>query len=443
LYDVDPNGSVCIIDISAGVSDVTSSNVTFLDFRDAPVTIVGSLQKPNTSWEQDLEPEYIAVNETSTMAAVVCQENNVFVFIDLLTNTISGYKGLGFKDHSLSGFGFDASNKDDKINIQQWPVKGVYQPDAISSFTVNGDVFWLSANEGDGRDYAGYSSETRVKNLVLDPSVFPNATEIQNDTLLGRLKTFTMDVIGDLDLDGDVDEIYSYGARSFSIWDVNGNIVWDSGDQIEQYMADNHSSFFNCSDGLASEKDDRSDDKGPEPEAITVGKINNKTYAFIALERQGGIFVYDISNPLAPTFETYVHTMDEQTGTMIDIAPEGILFIPASESHTLSNLLVVSNELSGTSTIYEVSRDVAGLKEKDEQSFAIYPNPTGNFLNVKMASTAGNSKLEIFNLHGVIIDSRPVSALETKIDVTTFQNGLYFIRVTNENSSTTQKFIKK
>ncbi|MFT7345556.1 MAG: hypothetical protein ACI9XP_002152, partial [Lentimonas sp.] len=385
-YTVDPNGSVCIVDLTPGIPNLLASHVLFLEFDLAPSSIPGSLKKPGTTWAQDLEPEYIAVNENSTLAAVVCQESNVFVFIDLTTNSIISYKGLGFKAHNMAGAGFDASNRDNAINIKPWNVKGVYQPDAISTFDFNGQTYWLSANEGDGRDYDGYSSETRIKDLVLDPTAFPNALQLQNDTVLGRLKTFTVDVIGDIDNDNDVDELYSYGARSFSIWDQTGNLVWDSGDQFEQFIATNHADFFNCSDGLASEKDDRSDDKGPEPEAITVGVIGGKTYAFIGLERQGGIFVYDITNPLSPVYENYLQTLDVQNGTMADIAPEGLLFVPASESHTGTNLLIVSNEFSGSTTIYEITENNIGLSEVENNIFSVYPNPTNDLVNIDLNS---------------------------------------------------------
>ena len=249
-----------------------------------------------------------------------------------------------------------------KININTWPVKGAFQPDAISSFEIIGNTYYISANEGDGRDYSGFSSEVRIKDLTLDSLSFPNRVELQNDTNLGRLKTFTANVIGDTDNDGDVDELYSYGARLFSIWDSNGDLVWDSGDEIEQFIALNHPAFFNCNDGKSSKSDSRSDDKGPEPEAITTAKIGNRTYAFIGLERQGGILIDDITNPTNPTFDQYLHTLDTATGLMIDIAP-GLLFVPSTKSHTSTNLLISSNEVSGTVAIYEIIDNLVSKKK--------------------------------------------------------------------------------
>lgn len=445
-YLVDPDGSVAIIDISGGVASVTQSDVTFLNFTAAPTTITGSLQKPGTTWAADLEPEYIAVNAASTQAAVVCQENNIMILIDLQTNTISSYKGLGFKDYSAAGNGFDASNVDG-IDISTWDVKGVYQPDAIDGYSIGGADYWVSANEGDGRDYDGYSSETRIKSLTLDATVFPNAATLQGDSALGRLKTFTADVIGDTDNDGDVDELYSYGARSFSIWDASGNLVWDSGDDFEQYISTNYPTFFNCNDGLASEMDDRSDDKGPEPEAIVVGGIGSRAYAFIGLERQGGVMVYNVTDPTAPTFETYLNSFDVTNGTMTDIAPEGILFISAAESHTGTNLLVVSHEVSGTTTIYEVEDLVTtAVNTTEGQQVVVYPNPARDVMNVQLVEyTGAELNYTLYNALGAVVRVGRLNSQVTAIDASQLPRGVYYLNVVDatNNAVATQKVIKQ
>lgn len=446
-YTVDPEGMVVIIDISGGVPSLTNSAATFLTFTNAPTTIAGSIQKPNTTTAEDLEPEYIAVNETSTLAAVACQENNVFVLIDLTADSILTYKGLGFKDHSLAGNGFDASNVDATINIQTQPVKGVYQPDAIAAYMVGGNTYFVSANEGDARDYGGYSSETRIKNLTLDPTAFPNAATLQGDSVLGRLKTFTADVIGDTDNDGDVDELYSYGARSFSIWDEAGNLVWDSGDAIEQYIAANYPSFFNCNSGLASKMDNRSDDKGAEPEAVVVGKVGNKFYAFVGLERQGGIMVYDITDPTAPIFEQFVHSFDVQNGTMVDIAPEGLLFVPAAESHNGKNMLIVSNEVSGTTTIYEIV-DLLASSEKvwAANQVLVYPNPTQNQLNVQLENLpTATVQYHLVNAIGQEVQGGVLEESMSTLYLEGLSKGMYYLVLEDATSKTvlwTQKVVK-
>lgn len=445
-YTVDPEGSIVVVDISGGVPTVTNNNVTFITFNNAPTNIPGSIKKTGTTQAEDLEPEYIAVNETSTLAGVVCQENNVLILVDLTADTILAYKGLGFKDHSLAGNGLDASNVDGVANILTQNVKGVYQPDAIASYTVGGMTYFVSANEGDGRDYGGYSSEARIKDLSLDATAFPTASILQGDNVLGRLKTFTADVIGDTDGDGDVDELYSYGARSFSIWDASGNLVWDSGDAIEQYIAANHAAFFNCNDGLASEMDDRSDDKGPEPEAVTVGKIGTRFYAFIGLERQGGIMVYDITNPNNPIFESFVHNFDATTGTMTDIAPEGLIFVPATQSHNGKNMLIVSNEVSGTTAIYEVVDLLSTLSafEADLQG-KVYPNPTTNQLTLELSNYENEVSYRLMNTMGQAVAQGTFSGTST-LSLEHLATGMYYLTIeelANPLNVWTEKIIKQ
>lgn len=337
-YDVDPEGSVSIINVANGsVNTVGFAGVSI----DPEVRIFG----PGATPEQDLEPEYIAVAEDGATAYVAIQENNALAILDLKTETFTEVKSLGFKDYSLEGNGFDASNRDDEINIQTHPVLGMYQPDAIASYTVNGETYIVSANEGDARDYDGFSEEERVKDLDLDPTAYPNADELQEDENLGRLKT--TNTLGDTDGDGDVDQIYSYGSRSFSIWDAAGNLVFDSGDDFEQIIAADFPEFFNVNSGDPEEFDQRSDDKGPEPEGVTIGTFKGRTVAVIGLERTGGVMVYDISDPVAPSFITYEPSFSG------DVSPEGLLYISAADSPNGEALLVLSNEVSETISVYQ------------------------------------------------------------------------------------------
>lgn len=441
-YTIDPEGSVSIIDVSGGVANLTQNDVTFINFNNAPTTIPGSLKKPGATWAEDLEPEYIALSENDSLAFVSCQESNVIVTIDLTTNTILSYKGLGFKDHSIFGNGLDASDKDFRINIANYPIKGVYQPDAIAAYAVNNNTYVITANEGDSRDYAGYSSETKISNLTLDSTVFPNAATLQADSVLGRLKTFTIDMIGDIDNDSINDEIYVYGARSFSIWDATGNLVWDSGDEIETYCAANHPTFFNCNDGKSSKQDTRSDDKGPEPEGVTIGEIGNKFYAFIGLERQGGIMVYDVTNPNTPSFTTYIHTIGSGT-VLTDISPEGLLFIPKSKSHTNENLLIVSNEGSGTTTIYQINDLLVGIEQNElNNEFTIYPNPFKDIVKITTKNTLQNAQIKLFNSIGQLVyEQQNINEQTVVIERKNLTSGIYYLQLIEGDNTNTQKLI--
>lgn len=335
-YDVDPEGSISIINLSSwDVREATFSQFNGRDLKG--VRIFG----PNASVAQDLEPEYIAVSDDSSTAWVALQENNAFAKVDIKRAKVTNIYPLGSKDHRLLENALDASNKDDGVNIQTWPVKGFYMPDAISAYSVGKKTFILSANEGDARDYDGYSEEVRVKDLDLDLASYPDAGLLQDDANLGRLKTTTAQ--GDEDGDGYVEQIYSYGARSFSIWDENGKLVWDSGSQFERQLA------MMEANGLEVWTENRSDDKGPEPESITTGQLGGDTYAFIGLERTSGIFVYNLTAGETPRYAGYINV-----AAYGDESPEGLVFIPGDET---SGQLLVTNEVSNTTSLYAVRVD--------------------------------------------------------------------------------------
>ncbi|MEM6503347.1 MAG: choice-of-anchor I family protein [Cyanobacteria bacterium P01_C01_bin.89] len=362
-YTVDPEGSISVIDLSSGLGSATVSTADFTAFNDQADALRASgvrIFGPGATVAQDLEPEFVAVTPDSSTAAVTLQENNAIAFVDLATATVSKILPLGVKDHSQLGNGFDASNKDGVVNIRRHPVFGLYQPDGIATFTVEGRTFFITANEGAARDYKGFSEEVRVADLTLDPTRFPNARTLQADSNLGRLKTTTSQ--GDLDLDGDFDQIFAYGGRSFSILDSNGALVFDSGDRLERITAEANAEFFNSTND-ENNFDNRSDDKGPEPGSVTVGKIDGEPHAFVALERVGGIAVFNLSNPEAPEFVQYLNNRDfsgdPEDGTAGDLGPEGLVFIDAADSPTGRSLLVVSNEVSGTTTLYDVG-DITG-----------------------------------------------------------------------------------
>lgn len=354
----DPEGSVSIIAMAGGAENLSDDDVRTVDFKflnDGKLPHGMRTSNPGTSSvAQDVEPEYIAVSKDSKTAYVSLQENNAVAIIDIETAKVKNVAGLGFKDHSVHAF--DASDKDGKINIRTWPVMGMYMPDTIDAINIDGKEWVLIANEGDSRDYDGYSEETRVGKLTLDPVAFPTASTLQKDENLGRLKTTTAQ--GDIDGDGDFDVIYSYGARSFSVLDADGEMVFDSGDAFEQILAANYPNVFNSSDTENYSRDNRSDDKGPEPEGIASGYVNGTPYAFIGLERQGGFMVYDLTNPTNPQFVTY-HSDRRFSGnpendTAGELAPEGLQFVDAKDSPTGNAVLVVASEVSGSTKVYDL-----------------------------------------------------------------------------------------
>ncbi|MDV3349313.1 choice-of-anchor I family protein [Leptothoe sp. LEGE 181152] len=366
---VDPNGSISIIDISGGLTGISQASVTTVGFeafngRENDLRADGVRIFPDATVAQDLEPEYVAVSPDGTQAFVTLQENNALAVINLATNEVEGIVPLGLKD--FSQVGLDASDRDGGINIDTEPVFGMYMPDSIASFEVNGQTFYITANEGDDRgdaDEDARGDAIRVgdlgdvtsfgrSGLSLDERFDP---AIADDENLGRLTISSID--GDIDGDGDIDQLFSYGARSFSIWDDNGNQVFDSGSQIAEITAELTPDLFNANDGDPAEVDNRSDNKGAEPEAVTVGEIGGRPFAFVGLERAGGgVLVYDLSDPTNPEFVQYARS-DE------DIAPEGLTFISAEDSPTGQPLLTIANEESNTFAVYETNVQAATISE--------------------------------------------------------------------------------
>ncbi|MEM8500825.1 MAG: choice-of-anchor I family protein [Pseudomonadota bacterium] len=352
-YDNDPEGSVTIIDISGyatgGDDAVTVKHLSFSVFNDRAFALVqGGVRifGPNATVGQDIEPEYITVSDDSKRAWVGLQENNAIAEIDIDNAEIVAVRALGSKRHRRARHAFDASNRDDiDGNLQRWPVRSLYMPDAIAQFTVAGETFIVTANEGDARDYDGFSEEARVADLALDPEKFPDAELLQADEHLGRLKTTL--VQGDTDGDGDFDSIYAYGGRSFSIWSEHGARAYDSGNRLARRV---------LSDFPEAWDDGRSDDKGGEPEALTIGHIDGRPIAFVGLERYSVVLAYDLSNPQCPR---YLGGVNKES----DISPEGLQFISAEQSGRKHNQLLVVNEVSATTSLYSIglNRDLARL----------------------------------------------------------------------------------
>jgi len=400
-YSTDPEGSISVITLTDDIPADTAHTINFtsdLKFSDdnldatdvdTPEKVMSVLSKAGVKFAgplgntvaKDLEPEYITVSSDSIKAYVSLQENNAIGIIDLTTLSIE-VKALGYKDWSQ--YELDFSNKDGVPNFARIEgLYGMYQPDTIASYTWNGATYILSANEGDARDYDAYSEEVRVKDIIdTDELNKQLSTDLQNQydyfggkNYLGRLKVTT--VLGDYNQDDVFETLYTYGARSFSIWDQNINLVFDSGDDFGKISSGVLGNNFNAAH-TKNAGDNRSDDKGGEPEAIDVGEISGRTYAFIAQERAGDLFIYDVTNPYSASFVSHHNNrnfdidyeMDDdladpcdvnegmdcnQVEFVGDLGPESIKFVSASDNPSDTPLLIIGNEVSGTVTVYQIT----------------------------------------------------------------------------------------
>ena len=358
-----PEGSVSIVDVASR----TVATASFAPWNGQKASLqaagVRLTNVNNITLAQDVEPEYVTINAAGTTAYVTLQENNAIAVVDIAAASVTAILPLGEKDHNLPGNEFDPSNQDGiDGNFQNFPILGLYMPDALTTFTVGGVEYIATANEGDGRDdFAGFADETRGADLEVDFTLdtedptpetsLYTSTQLNDNAILGRLKFVTSDydiARGDTDGDGDVDQLYSFGSRSFTIWTTAGVPVFDSGDEFEREM---------LARGMWEEA--RSDDKGPEPESIVFGIVNGMPMLFVGLERTDAIMVYDVSNPMAAAL---VDVIDVATESGIGAgAPEGLAFIPAAANATGRDVLAVTSEGDGALSLFAIEAGTASV----------------------------------------------------------------------------------
>jgi DNA-binding beta-propeller fold protein YncE len=383
-YTIDPEGSVSIIDLPKNIRKLSQAHVRTARFGfdaadlDPGVRIFG----PNATVATNLEPEYITVARNGKTAWVALQEANAIAILDVDAGRFKAVRSLGFKDHLLPGNELDVGDQDGGIRIGNWPVLGMYQPDGIASYEYRGKTFLVTTNEGDARDWPGtpgYSEVSRFRALsgsvppcadsprlnaffAENPFGITTLAQLRDNANMGRLNVTKAT---GLRADGSCyEDIYAFGGRSFSIWSEAVEQVYDSGSDFERITAELNPSYFN-SNHTTDSFDNRSDDKGPEPEGIAVAKLFGRVYAFVGLERIGGVMIYDITNPYAPSFVQYYNNREffpaATTPTLEqrrDLGPESLIVIAPEKSPIPGvPLLVVANEVSGTTTVFRIDRE--------------------------------------------------------------------------------------
>ena len=324
-----------MVEVTAGTAAVVDF-ASFDEQRDA-LASSGIILKKNTAPSVDLEPEYIAVS--GGRAYVTLQENNAIAVMDLASKTFTGVYSAGFEDHSKTPV--DIDKKDDAYNPKTYEsLMGIRMPDGIAAFEQSGRTWLLTANEGDSREWGDYLNEKEV-NFGKGKSSPTGSITAENSGLTGKVVFFDT---GDYDgLDSKKD--YLFGGRSFTLYEVTDTgieEVFTSGNDFEALTAKYFPDYFNASNDNAV-KDDRSGKKGPEAESVTVGTVGGRIYAFIALERTGGVMVYDVTDPAHVSYVNYINSRDfsstvpgseqykddelDKWVTGGDVAPEGLAFV--------------------------------------------------------------------------------------------------------------------
>lgn len=379
-YTVDPAGSVSVVSLPSGVAAPSQEAVRTAGFGayDAPGALPAGVRvlgpdapgSPALVPSLNLEPEYVTV--AGGTAYVTLQEANAIATVDLAAARVTGVHPLGTQDHGVVPL--DPSDRDGGFRPRTYAgLRGLYQPDAIASYQAGGTTYLVTANEGDAREWGDYAEPARVRNLGKDglPPVCAPLAGLTGDAELGRLNVSTA---SGLSADGTCyEQLHAFGSRSFSIWTTDGEQVWDSGSSFEEVTAAAAPQFVN-SNHSESNLEGRSDDKGPEPEAVAVGTVDGRTYAFVGFERVGGVAVYDVTDPRDASFVSYVNNRDlavsvEDGGALAaagDLGPESIAFVPAADSPTGAPMIAVGNEVSGTTTLFAVETDAPAADDRVE-----------------------------------------------------------------------------
>ena len=427
-YSVDPEGSVSVIDISGGISALSQANVTtllFTAYNSQETTLIASgvrKLKATSTLSQDFEPEYITISADSQKAWVTLQENNAVVEINLATTTFTDIWALGTKDVSLPGNGMDISDNNGQVLIANWPIQAFYMPDAVANYTIGGTTYLVTANEGDEKEYTGFIERTTVgaATYTLDPAIYPNASVLKQSYNMGRFRVSNLS--GNTDVDSDFETINAVGSRSFSIFNATTKqIVFDSGDDFERYTSANLPTIYNAdhSDNIAK---GRSRAKGPEPEGVTIAQIGAETFAFISLERVGGVMVYNITDPNNVTFVDYKNSRSTSAYSG-DNGPEGITYIKPENSPNGKGYVLVANEISGTITVFEVDANALSTSNfnKEVKTFAIFPNPSQN--GIVYFNRVAN--YELFDISGKKIGSDKEALT---INTSHLSKGIYLVK---------------
>jgi len=390
LFDTqDPLGTVSIIDVS--IAKPVAKTLDFKNFAERAGAIVfqgGRIFGPKSSVAQDLEPEYITSSADSKYAYVTLQENNAIATVDLGSKEIIQISGLGYKSYNSDGKGLDAL-ADGTALIAKQNVMGMYQPDGIATLTANDTTYLVTANEGDAREYPcflggtdGAKAEKEAQKIsgVYDST---DSTITAVNTAVGSLEVTQFAPanaqVAKITSATKVKTAYTFGTRSFSVWKANNlqgvdtaDLKWDSGDAIEKITSTVRPAFFNAdwntTSGYINGVDARSTKKGPEPEGIAVGQAYGTNWIVVGLERDGGLLLYDATNPEAPVFVDYINTSNpsgnllagKYSSTAGDVSPEGIVFVSPEDSPTGKALVLASYELSGTVGIYEIPQKLPG-----------------------------------------------------------------------------------
>jgi hypothetical protein len=356
----DPVGGVTVVDLSnpsapvlrfAGFDQFTVSEMRAKGI--AVSSVVNNVSK-------DFEPEFVSAVDNN-YAYVTIQEANAIGKLNIQSATFESIT-RAFESR-VATVARDTSDRDSSAGPRNYRnVVGASQPDAIAGFKLGSGHYFVTANEGDAREYTCLNDDLRASALKVDTKRFPDWKTLSGNAALGRAKVNP--TIGDKDGDGDIDTIHLRGSNSMTMY-RNGIAIWDSADLLDQIQTQAFGvANINGSHSLSADKatmnyvgQDRSDDKGAEPEGVAVGMVGDRRIAVLGLERMSALAVFDITQPGSPVFLEWLQMLPTKATPAKDVkhwSPEGIVFVPANKSPSGKALIITSYELSGSLSIHQM-----------------------------------------------------------------------------------------
>ena len=356
----DPVGGVTVVDLSNPAAPV----LRFAGFDQFSVTAMKAkgiaVSSVVNNVSKDFEPEFVSAVDNN-YAFVTIQEANAIGKLNIRTATFENVTRAF--ESKLESVARDTSDRDAGAGPRNYKrVVGASQPDAIAAFKSGAGQYYVTANEGDAREYTCLNDDLRASALKVDPRRFPDWKAWSANAALGRAKVNPTN--GDLDGDGDIDNIHLRGTNSMTIY-RSGSVFWDSGELLDQIQTQAFGvANINGSHSLSSDKStmnyvgqDRSDDKGAEPEGVAVGMVGDRRIAVLGLERMTALAIFDITDPKKPIFQEWLQMLPTKATPAKDVkhwSPEGIVFVPAENSPSGKALIITSYELSGSLSIHQI-----------------------------------------------------------------------------------------
>jgi hypothetical protein len=356
----DPVGGVSVVDLSNPATPVVKF-AGFDQFNVAAMKAKGiAVSSVVNNVSKDFEPEFVTAVDNKT-AYVTIQEANAIGKLNIETATFEDVTRAF--ESNLSYVARDTSDRDSGAGPRSYRnVVGASQPDAIAGFKYGAGNYFITANEGDAREYTCLNDDLRAASLKVDTRRFPNWSTLSGSAELGRAKVNP--TMGDKDGDGDIDTIHLRGSYSMTMY-RNGMPIWDSGELLDQIQIKAFGvANINGSHSYSKDKStmnyvgqDRSDDKGAEPEGVALGMVGDRRIAILGLERMTALAIFDITQPRMPVFQEWLQMLPTTATPAKDVkhwSPEGIVFVPADKSPSGKALVITSYELSGSISIHQI-----------------------------------------------------------------------------------------